>query len=77
MVEPGKPALKLIVQHFGDDALQSDGSLDRKKIAAIIFEDETKRRVLNQCTHPYIQRAMIWEAVKYFLKGDSFVARGV
>lgn len=69
MVEPGKPALGLIVQHFGDGILQSDGSLDRKKLAAIIFEDESKRRILNQCTHPYIRKATLWEIVKYFLKG--------
>lgn len=71
MVEPGRPALGLIVEHFGDDILQSDGRLDRKKLAGIIFEDESKRRALNQFTHSYIQKAMIWEAVKCFFKGGN------
>lgn len=71
VVEPGKPALQLIVQNFGDHVLQSDGSLDRKKLGKIIFEDEAKRHVLNKCTHSYIQRAMMWEIVKYFVKGTS------
>ena len=71
MVEPGKPALKLIVNHFGDEVLLPDGSLDRKKLGSIIFGDESKRLALNRCTHPYIQRAMIWEVVKYFLRGKQ------
>lgn len=69
VVEPGKPALKLIVKHFGADILQCDGALDRKKLSRVIFEDESKRRILNQCTHPYIQKSMMWQIVKYFLKG--------
>lgn len=71
VVEPGRPALKLIVKQFGPDILCSDGQLDRPKLAKIIFEDESKRRVLNTCTHPYIKTAMMTEAVKYFLRGKS------
>lgn len=71
VVKPGKPALKLIVKHFGADILQRDGKLDRKKLSRVVFEDESKRRVLNQCTHPYIQKSMMWQIVKYFLKGHN------
>lgn len=70
MVEPGKPALKQIVAHFGEEVLQGDGKLDRKKLGGIIFGDESKRRVLNQCTHPYIQKAIMWEVAKCFLTGE-------
>lgn len=69
VVQPGRPALKCIVAQFGEEVLQEDGTLDRKKVARIIFEDESKRHVLNQCTHPYIQRAMMWQVAKYFLTG--------
>ena len=70
VVEPGKPALKRIVEQFGEEVLLEDGRLDRKKLGAIIFENETKRRILNQCTHPYIQKAMLWQVVSYFLTGN-------
>ena len=63
--------MKLIVSQFGDEVLQSDGTLDRKKLGQIIFEDESKRHALNKCTHPYIRRAMIWEIIKYFFKGEA------
>ena len=69
MVEPGRPALKLIVDNFGSDVLLPSGHLDRSKVGRIIFEDESKRQVLNRCTHPFIRRAMILEVIKYFFKG--------
>ncbi|MDH4010167.1 MAG: dephospho-CoA kinase, partial [Desulfobacterales bacterium] len=31
VVEPGTPALKKIVEYFGKQVLQADGTLDRKK----------------------------------------------
>jgi len=68
-VEPGKSAWKLIIGHFGVDVLLQDGHIDRPKLGRIVFEDAGKRHLLNICTHPYIQRAMLWEAVKFFLKG--------
>ena len=72
VVEPGKPAWKMIVDHFGRDILLEDGRIDRPKLGQIIFQDEAKRKVLNGCTHPYIQRAMLWQVVKHFLRGKSF-----
>lgn len=70
-MEPGKPALKLIVSHFGKLVLQDDGTLDRAKLGSIIFADSEKRKVLNRCTHPYIQRTMLWEVLTSFLSGES------
>ena len=58
------------MEQFGEEVLQEDGRLDRKKLGAIIFENETKRHTLNQCTHPYIQKAMLWQVVNYFLTGN-------
>ena len=72
VVEPGQPALKQIVKNFGNDVLLPTGQLDRAKLAEIIFFNESKRRVLNKCTHPYIKRAMMFEALKHFLKGDVY-----
>ena len=69
VVEPGRPAWKLIKTHFGRDVLLPDGHLDRPKLAGIIFQDEQKRRLLNTCTHPYIRKAMLWQVFRHFIKG--------
>lgn len=69
VVEPGRSAWKMIVKNFGHDILLEDGHIDRQKLGQIVFQDEAKRKILNRCTHPYIQRAMLWQVVKHFLRG--------
>ena len=39
VVKPGKPAFTLIVDYFGREVLQGDGTLDRKKLSKIVFQD--------------------------------------
>jgi len=58
VVEPGTPALAQIVDHFGQDILTETGTLDRSRLRAIVFSDETQRKVLEGITHPAIQRAI-------------------
>jgi dephospho-CoA kinase len=58
VVEPGTPALAQIVDHFGQDILTATGTLDRSQLRAIVFSDETQRKVLEGITHPAIQRAI-------------------
>jgi len=54
VVEAGTPGLRAILDAFGAEVLQSDGSLDRARLGAIIFADERKRALLNSILHPYI-----------------------
>ena len=54
VVTPDSEGLKLVVENFGREVLQPDGSLDRKKLGAIVFADEAKRRQLNSILHPLI-----------------------
>lgn len=51
VVEPGRPALKQLVQQFGDEILMKDGSLDRRKLAAIAFATAEGKNALNRITH--------------------------
>lgn len=54
VVEPGRPALASIADHFGTGILQADGSLDRAALRKIVFTDESQREWLEQLTHPLI-----------------------
>jgi dephospho-CoA kinase len=54
VVEPGTPGLHALVESFGEDILKSDGSLDRPKLGAAVFGDESKRLKLNSILHPLI-----------------------
>ena len=57
VVMPGTPGLARIVQHFGDGVLTGDGTLDRPKMASIVFADEEKRLLLNSIVHPLVFEA--------------------
>lgn len=58
VVEPGEPTLHKIVDRFGEEILNADGSLDRKKLGNIVFRDQTARMDLNQIIHPAIRTQM-------------------
>lgn len=40
--KPGKPCYKLIVEHFGDVVLASNGEIDRKVLGGIVFKDPVR-----------------------------------
>ena len=50
MTEKGSETLQALTEAFGEDILFTDGCLDRKKLAAIVFSDEKKRLVLEELT---------------------------
>jgi len=64
VVEPGGPAYAGIVERFGRDALAEDGTLDRPKLAALVFNDESARRDLNALTHPAVNAVMAQRALE-------------
>ena len=59
VVAPGEPALAQIVHEFGRDVLQPDGTLDRKKLGAVVFGDPARRKRLEQITHPAIRERFL------------------
>lgn len=58
VVEPGSEDLKEIVEAFGEDALNEDGTLNRQYVGSLIFNDKDKRDILNGITHPKIRQMM-------------------
>ena len=54
VVEPGKPALKEIQDHFGSGIITAEGKLDRNKLREIIASDPEKREWLESVLHPRI-----------------------
>ncbi|MDT7604609.1 MAG: dephospho-CoA kinase [Acidobacteriota bacterium] len=54
VVAPGTPGLQSLVEVFGAEVLRSDGELDRERLAAMVFADAEKRKLLNSILHPLI-----------------------
>jgi dephospho-CoA kinase len=52
---PGKPVYAAVVAHFGEGILNTDGAINRQKLAAIAFAPEHPRiEELNQLVHPAV-----------------------
>lgn len=58
VVEPGQPALELVVAAFGPEVVCPDGRLDRRRLREKIFHDPTARRTLESILHPAIRAEM-------------------
>ncbi|HKH88984.1 MAG TPA: dephospho-CoA kinase [Acidimicrobiales bacterium] len=54
VVEPGTDTLARVVERFGPGILSEEGRLDRPKLAAIVFADESARQDLNGIVHPAV-----------------------
>ena len=56
-----KKLLNLVFEHFGDCIKNEDGSLNRKALGNIVFNDDNKLIELNALTHPRIKEKIIKE----------------
>jgi dephospho-CoA kinase len=70
VVAPGTAGLEAVVDAFGPEVLLDDGSLDRRALAGIVFEDPVARKLLDAIIHPLVyqesarlQRAAPREAI--------------
>jgi dephospho-CoA kinase len=59
VVEPGRPTLAAIVEEFGREVLAPDGTLDRKRLGAMVFAEPARRQRLEAITHPAIRERFL------------------
>ena len=52
--EPGKKAWQEIIKFFGDSIINRDDTINRNKLAQIVFTDKNKLTVLNNIVHPIV-----------------------
>jgi dephospho-CoA kinase len=87
VVMPGQPAYARIVEEFGPQVVQEDGSLDRKALGALVFADAASLKRLEEITHPAIglrqqrilsvldeeafEGVVIWDAALLFEGGGA------
>lgn len=61
-VEKGTDGLNALVSVFGDEILQTDGTLNRKKLAAVAFKSKENTELLNKTILPFIAELVKAEA---------------
>lgn len=56
VVVPGSEGLSRIAAAFSDELILADGTLNRPKLASIIFSDPEKKHLLESILHPLIRQ---------------------
>lgn len=61
LMQKGGATYLSLVQEFGEEILDEQGEIDKKRLAAVGFATEESHLRLNACTHPIIREAIIQE----------------
>lgn len=64
VTQKNRLAYKKIVRGFGEGVLNKNKTLDRKKIAHIIFADKKKKKKLEKIVHPFVRREIFSQLKK-------------
>ncbi len=67
VVERGSDAIQEISSTFGQDVLDKQGNLDRKKMRQIVFDDSKAREKLESIVHP-----RVYARINDFIKSVSY-----
>lgn len=71
VIEPGSLGLEKIREHFGAKVFNESGSLDRKALGEIVFENVGQRKALESIVHPLVRRRAL--EILQTLPEDSIV----
>ena len=58
VVAPGTPGFDAVVGRFGHGVLDPTGTLDRRKLASLVFADSDARHDLEQIVHPAVRKTI-------------------
>ena len=59
VVSIGKPALNKIAEHFGQQILNTDKTLNRGKLRELIFNNQSEKKWLEDLLHPLVRTEII------------------
>lgn len=73
VVEKGTIGLERLKENFGEGIIQEDGTLNRKALGNIVFNDEASIEKLNQILHPLISKESKERMAAYKEEGHSLI----
>jgi dephospho-CoA kinase len=59
LLAPGTSTYDGVVAAFGEQILNPDATINRRKLGAIVFQDDAKRRELNSLVHPEVRAEVL------------------
>lgn len=76
MMRPGMVCYDAVVGYLGPCVVSADKSLDRAAMADLIFQDQVKRKRVDELTHPLVLKA-IWEEAMAAKEGRVVIEAAV
>ena len=55
VIEPQTPGFQQVIDRFGEDFVNSEGYIDRAKLAQIVFQDDAALKDLENIIHPLVR----------------------
>lgn len=74
VMEIGKSAYKKVVKAFGYKVLAEDGSIDRKKLGSLVFENKELLSKLNSIIHPAVEMEVDKRIDEFIKKNYKYIA---
>jgi dephospho-CoA kinase len=74
---PGHPVLTRIVNRFGTEVLQADGTLDRSRLRAAVLPDPQALAALTAIIHPEVHRRRMELLADASKRGDRIVVSDI
>ncbi|MGA4513470.1 dephospho-CoA kinase [Staphylococcus caledonicus] len=72
-VAKGSKGLEQVREQFGDEAITSEGEMDRKYMGDLVFNQPEKRLELNAIVHPIVREIMEEEKQRYLQQGYNVI----
>jgi len=80
VLEPGGEAYDGVIREFGPEILRADGTIDRPKLAALVFHDSQRLATLNALVHPPVwarERSLLEEYAAAHPRGIAVVEAAI
>ena len=74
VMEIGKSAYKKVVETFGNKVIAEDGSIDRKKLGSLVFDNRELLCKLNDIIHPAVEAEVDKRIAEFTKKKYKYIA---
>lgn len=74
IMETGKSAYKKVVEVFGNKVIAEDGSIDRKKLGSLVFDNQKLLCKLNDIIHPAVEAEVDKRIAEFTKKKFKYIA---
>jgi dephospho-CoA kinase len=73
LYQKGLPIAQQVAKAFGTEVLASDGSVDRKALGAIVFQNANALAALERIAHPAVKEALLDELKRVSASGIAII----